>query len=202
MSQKPSEFTIKYAKLINSLSFSRNHFGSIIFFANFLWIHLFLEITMNFTIWSAKSLWLHCQLRECAIDPLSFSPIHSLLTIHYGFTIFFANSHGTIIFFAKKVTIHNLCLEWTINWLSITQIHYDFIITLNSLLITRIKYSLSFSRNNCEFTIDPLFSSQISYEFTLPFASRLGFHYKFLKLTINSLSVTWYQYRFIIFVAN
>ena len=93
---------------IYSLSFSRNHYTSTIFFANLLWIHnLFLKSCFRIhyeSTWSiANILWSHI-FCEFTMNLLSFS------WIDYNFTFLFANS-PSITRIYQEFTI---CFEYSL----------------------------------------------------------------------------------------
>ena len=119
------------------------------------------------------------------------------------------------IFIAQTLTIDYLCRELTIDSLSVTRIHhesiivsayclsvtqiyYDFMITLSSLLISRIKYSLSFSRNQNEFTF--CYAKSVWIQYLCPELTINGLF--FSPIAMYPVPFSWNNDKFTIFFAK
>ena len=143
----------------NSLSFSRIDFQckifSIIFFANSLRIHyLFREFTYD------------SLFRDFTIDLLSISWNHD------EFPLIFANSLWIHYLFREFVWIHDLFLEFTLNYPS-SRIHSEFPICSEfTICFANSLWILDFL---CEFTSNSLSFSRIHFWFPFYFATRLSF---------------------------
>ena len=133
------------------------------------------KFTMNpreeykFTIFFAKSLW-----------------IHYLPRINLGF----------MIFFAKSLWIHYLCCEIILNSLLRMQIH-RFFCEFTIFYIFSLLSSLSSSPTDYVSTfisVESLSLSRIDYEFTI----FTRFHHRFPECTLNSLSISRFFYEFTI----
>ena len=166
---------------------SRIHYRITIFEANTRWIHYFFGELRIYLLFFSRSDYLSIifspislVFREITLISLSISQIYYEVTLFPRLTIFVAQTL-TIDYLCRELTIdslsvtriHHESIIVSAYYLSVTQIDYDFMITLSSLLISRIKYSLSLSRNQ--------------NEFTFCYAKSVWIHYLCPELTINGL---------------
>ena len=166
---------------------SRIHYRITIFEANTRWIHYFFGELRIYLLFFSRSDYLSIifspislVFREITLISLSISQIYYEVTLFPRLTIFVAQTL-TIDYLCRELTIdslsvtriHHESIIVSAYYLSVTQIDYDFMITLSSLLISRIKYSLSFSQNQ--------------NEFTFCYAKSVWIHYLCPELTMNGL---------------
>ena len=134
------------------------------------------KVHLETTFW-AKSLWTHYLLRNSPLNSVSYSRNHYECTFFLGITL------NALFCFANSLSVSRIYLKSTIIFAKTLRIRYE--ITMKPLW------------NQYEFTF--FFTNLLSvlrfvYKNTIFFRIVLWIHCLFRKLSLNSLSISWFHY--------